>query len=482
MAFAQGHFPNPVLAVLGAACWVWFVRNSNGWVGFFLTVVGNVIAWEISYRGMIPMPLFARFGVEIGISLALAIVFLTDRFVYKRTSSGLGWLVASAVFPCGWVTLDYLNTVFSPTSSWSSIAYSSVGNGSLDQVASLVGWTGLTFLTGWWAVLLANTFSTKPSIKAKSAMGSAGILVLIFVCVFGHLRTVENESDSLNSLQASLIVGPSTYKTDKYLDQVWEYTRGFEQTSERKNQAIAQIKKSKDDFFNLVREEARQGSKLIIWAEANPTISGAEESEWIAEAKSIATEFNVYVGVSLMAFYPQNQTDQPFKSENKLVLIAPNGEVGAHFLKRTLVPGSSHEIGEGDLPLIKTNFGTWTTAICFDMDFPHVIRPSASQADLILAPSNDWHEVAEIHSRMARLRSIENGCFMVRPTKDGISSVTNACGQLIASQKTNRTEQSILRASITPHRKSTFYSLIGDLFSWVCIFSWILLIVVRVRK
>ena len=87
----------------------------------------------------------------------------------------------------------------------------------------------------------------------------------------------------------------------------------------------------------------------------------------------------------------------------------------------------------------------------------------------LLAPSNDWPEAQATHARMARLRAIEQGFALVRPTKDGTTLVTDAtgrwCGHLTLAD--NRTGSIVVDVPFA-HRW-TMYAMIGDAFSWLCV-------------
>ena len=196
--FCQGHFSSPALAVIGCVSWIWLARNGNAWLAFVLIAVGNVFAWQFAYNGMVPMPAIARYGVFTGMSLAFSFVFLVDRWVVRRGDSGRKWLWTTLAFPCGYVAFDYSVTVFSPTGSWSSIAYAYVGTPP-DQLASLVGWTSLTFLTGFSAALLVNSITAGVANSSRIRYLSIAVITLLAAVTFGSIRASESFADSLAS-------------------------------------------------------------------------------------------------------------------------------------------------------------------------------------------------------------------------------------------------------------------------------------------
>ncbi|HBE71865.1 MAG TPA: hypothetical protein DDW52_27300 [Planctomycetaceae bacterium] len=103
------------------------------------------------------------------------------------------------------------------------------------------------------------------------------------------------------------------------------------------------------------------------------------------------------------------------------------------------------------------------------MDFPQIVASVDAETDAILAPSNDWTEAGPTHSRMARLRGIENGCWVIRPTKDGVSSLSDPYGRVHTSQLTDRLESSVLRCEASLEGVTTPYAYVGDTFAWMCL-------------
>jgi len=109
-------------------------------------------------------------------------------------------------------------------------------------------------------------------------------------------------------------------------------------------------------------------------------------------------------------------------------------------------------------------------AICFDMDFPDLIRRAGLQrADLILAPSSDWREIDPVHTRMALFRGIENGCSVVRQTNKGLSAAADWQGRVLARGDFFQARRHVMVAQVPTRGTSTIYSKVRDLFAYLCI-------------
>ena len=109
-------------------------------------------------------------------------------------------------------------------------------------------------------------------------------------------------------------------------------------------------------------------------------------------------------------------------------------------------------------------------AICKDMDFPRTVRGDArSGVQLMIVPASDFNRDGWIHARIAILRGVENGFAMLRSTFDGLHSVTDAQGRVVASADTSRSGTVVLTAVVAPGNGPTLYTHIGDVFAWACV-------------
>jgi apolipoprotein N-acyltransferase len=116
-------------------------------------------------------------------------------------------------------------------------------------------------------------------------------------------------------------------------------------------------------------------------------------------------------------------------AENKVHIIDPNGEI---VLTHVKYGGNDFEgslKGDGVLQTVDTPYGKLSAVICWDADFPTVIKQAGEQnVDLLFVPANDWREVKDIHAGMATFRAVENGMSIFRQTGEGVSVVVDAYG------------------------------------------------------
>ncbi len=465
LTLSQGRWAVPLCAWLAPIFLIRYVRHSSvAWaLGGF--VVANVAAWEAAYFGTVPLPLPARIGLFTGLALVLGVVFLADRWAAKRSAG----ILATLVLPCGWAAFDFLVGLLSPNGTWGSIAYTFTEQLPLAQVVSVTGWTGLTFLIGWMGTTVNRSWEQGGTSWRGSTLFVGSLLVVLLL---GGLRLVMTPGVP-QTLRAAAVVAPGTFETE-HIEELWRYTRGVELSPAGVELARARIAESLDEHFDLVRREARAGAELVVWAEANASLTEAEEAGWLQLAQRVAREESIYLGMGATVFRPETRE----RTKNTLVLVGPDGAIEWRFLKATRVPGTGNVKGDGVLPRLDTDHGRWSAAICFDLDFPILIRQAGlMDADLLLAPSNDWPEVREIHLRMHVLRAIEQGFTLFRPTKDGISAAVDPYGRVLARLDTEFSPEKVMVVNLPVQGVTTVYSRLGDAFSWLCVVAFVGLLV-----
>lgn len=473
LAFGQGHFPNGALVIVGMILWIRFFRLATPWLAILLLTTCNLLVWEWAYAGMVPMPNFARIGMFSAISLVFAMLFFADRWISLRSDS----LWATLVLPSGWVTFDLLSARFSPGGTWASIAYSFSNDVTLSQLASLAGWTCITFFVVWLAAVI-NWIWDRWTVSRVFNRNGISLIAVVTTLVLAFCIVRIGSGKSGTPVRIACIVAPNTF-TDEYVNDVWAYTRGIDVEEKSTDRAIKRIGQSKEEHFAMVEKALAFEPEIVVWPEANAVMTTAEEASWVERAKEIAVMNKVYVGMGMIIFRPGTG----LRTLNKFVLVDPAGNLAMDTLKATRVPGSLNAKSDGILPAVDSKVGRLSAAICFDMDFPQLIAQAGKKKiDLFFAPSNDWLEVRDIHSQMAKMRSIEQGFALVRPTKDGTTIVTDSTGRTVGSMLTTDNATGMIVTDIVARHRKTLYSIIGDTFAYLNALMFLVLIVYASRK
>jgi apolipoprotein N-acyltransferase len=201
-----------------------------------------------------------------------------------------------------------------------------------------------------------------------------------------------------------------------------------------------------------------------------------DEPALIQRAGALAREAGIYLDMGLAVFLPD--AGKPPFLEDEAVLLDPTGHVVWTYEKSHPAPGEQGLFvpGDGKVPLVDSPYGRLANVICFDADFPGMIRQAGQAgADLLLAPSDDWQAIDPSHTQAATFRAIENGFSLVRQASKGLSMAVDYEGRVLSATDYFTTDQQVIVAYVPMHGVRTIYATIGDLFAWLCIIGLVAL-------
>ena len=129
------------------------------------------------------------------------------------------------------------------------------------------------------------------------------------------------------------------------------------------------------------------------------------------------------------------------------------------------VAGRVPRVELGTAVLLPARGHLLSTAICYEVVFPDLVRGTARGADLLTTITNDaWfgHTSAPYqHFEMARMRAIEQGRYLVRSANTGISGIVDPYGRVLI--RTNLFETVAVVGEARFVQAKTVYATIGDL-------------------
>ena len=154
-------------------------------------------------------------------------------------------------------------------------------------------------------------------------------------------------------------------------------------------------------------------------------------------------------------------------------LYRPGAPVGI-YLKKRMVPGLEAEYVPGTAELV-TRIGGLPAgiAICKDMDFAQDLRLYGRRdVGLMLVPAWDFDRDAYLHGRMAIVRGVENGFAVARSASQGLMTLSDAHGRIVAERRTTHAP-GMLVGDLPTGRGGTVYSRIGDVFGQGMVAAWL---------
>lgn len=124
---------------------------------------------------------------------------------------------------------------------------------------------------------------------------------------------------------------------------------------------------------------------------------------------------------------------------------------------------------QGKDPLSLKGRLTMGVSICYEETFSHVIRKHVQRdCDLLINLTNDNYYphslLPEQHFTHARLRTVENGCALLRACNTGVTAAIDSLGRIIDrfGEKRDEFKCGVLQCTLVPYRYKTLFSIWGD--------------------
>ncbi len=439
------------VALAGWLAPVLLMRYFRGRRRWLATLPAIPLLWAVSYFnkvgvwGMDPALEAALLGIA---ALPMLAALTLDRFTARRLTG----VWRSLVFPAAYVTLDYalsflpLGTVFSP-------AVGQLGNLALAQTASLAGIWGIEFLM-LWAAPVANALweeGFQPGSTRRAAILYA--VCLAAALIYGGLRLDLLRPQSTTVRVAGVTVAHPRNYWDELIDAG---------TPEEKAQALApEFQAIEDSLFAESERAAQSGAKVIFWSEADAFLLPEHQAAFLQRAHDFAVEHQVYL---MPAYQALRYGDT--SGYNGLTMFTPQGEIAYSYEKTKSWYATT---SDGVLHSVDTPYGRISSAVCFDMDFPALIRQAAQQqVDLFLVPAFDTYQASPYHTEVGLLRSVEDGFATVRMVNEGTSMAVDNRGLVLAVQDFFTTPERVMLVDLPTRGVSTLYGRLGDWLAWGC--------------
>ena len=455
LAFSNGSLTIPLATWLAPVFVLRFSRTQKPIRGLALVFLAHIVAYAIAWSTMMPMSGLLDFLIYVSfLSVLFGVLNWLPYFADRLISHRLPGFLATLVFPLTWTTVEFLYARLTPFATWGSLAYTQHNNLPLVQIISITGIWGLVFLITWFAPVVNWAWEQDFEWSKIRGRGSIYVGILALVLLFGGLRLVVLSPNS-ETVQVATIVGLSEIEA---LLPWAEF--GFDDPDRRRDYL-----EILDYYLERTREQARAGAEIVIWQEAAVYVFADDEEMFIQRGADLAREEGIYL---LMAFITEIKDRHGEIIENQVVWIGPDGKVIWQYVKSIPALGEAALAGEGVVPVGRTPYGDISSAICYDMDSPSLIRQAGrAGADLTLVPAHDTG-ITTIHTPMAAFRAIENGFSMVRATGEGVSAAYDYQGRVLATTNSFTSPEAAMVAHVPTLGTRTIYSVIGDLFALLC--------------
>src|SRR5208337_2107849 len=148
------------------------------------------------------------------------------------------------------------------------------------------------------------------------------------------------------------------------------------------------------------------------------------------------------------------------KRFNEARMYSANGALVATYDKHHMVPGFEDMDQPGTrITVLDQPSGVWGIQICMDMDFPRLSREyGAKGVGLLLEPAWDFNLDGWLHGRMAVMRGVESGFTIARAAKQGLLTVSDDRGRILAQQEAASVRFASLLATAPIRHDDTLYA------------------------
>jgi apolipoprotein N-acyltransferase len=369
------------------------------------------------------LPLIYGLAAYQALMFALSVLFM--RALYRRFPGA----VAVLGFAIMTVATDYLRGLTSPNGSFGALGYTLADVVPLLQTASLAGVGGLTFLAAAIPAGLA-VLCVKP--RDATAL-LAWALPVLAALLYGFWQLAQPSGPTLRIALLS---------DDRYAGRV------FHDPAAGPEIAAA--------FARQVAAAAAQKPAAIVVPE-----------KMLAAGASLTPPPGSVVVAGLDVPAPQA------RRLNIAALYRPDAPVRT-YLKKRMVPGLEAEYVPGQAELVTEIDGQRVgIAICKDMDFAGDLRLYGRRdVGLMLVPAWDFDRDAYLHGRIALVRAVENGFALARSASQGLMTLSDAHGRIVAERRTTR-GPAMLAGDLPTGRGATVYSRSGDVFAQAMVAVWL---------
>ncbi len=232
------------------------------------------------------------------------------------------------------------------------------------------------------------------------------------------------------------------------------------------------------EYAGEIRRATPAGTELIVLPEKVGRVSENVLPEVDALFASVAAATGATIDIGLV-----RRTSSGALNSSRV--YSPNGTVPANYDKHHLLLGVEPEQpgNPNERVLLSLQSSRAGLEICKDMDFPQLSREYARDgANLLLVPAWDFDLDRWLHARMAVLRGIENGFALARAGRNGLLTLSDSRGRILAEKATVPGEFVSLSGRLSVAYEQTFYTRTGDWFAWLCVSGLVVLLITRVKS
>jgi apolipoprotein N-acyltransferase len=441
------------------------VRGVSARTGFILGLLTGIVHYAgtvywtsgtVATFGGVPwlVAVPVAFLLVLYMSLYVALASAASAMLIRRFG-----VAGLALAPATWVAAEYARAHVFGGFPWIPLGNAVVSLLPIAQLASVTGVYGVSWLLALLHALIAIMAMTTG--RGRIVAAATAILLLLGVSLWGSARLRDNRlTREGEPLRVALVQGnvPQTEKWDP-----------------------AQAGTIFERYLRMTRAVAGEGAQLIIWPESATPFYFDEDPRSAVRVRQLVSQ----IRTPLLFGTDEIEAGSPPKYFNSAFMLDETGATAAVYRKVFLVPFGEY-VPFGTLlsfvgPLVDAvsafspgqrvtmlpvNGHMISTAICYEVVYPHLIRDGVLQgAELLTTITNDaWYGETSApwqHFDLATMRAIEQGRYLARAANTGISGIVDPYGRVLL--RTGLFETIAPVGDVRFLRERTLYARIGDL-------------------
>jgi apolipoprotein N-acyltransferase len=403
------------------------------------------------YRLVMPLR-FVIVAIAAQTLLWVFLILATRRVVVRYQA---WWTVF--VYPVLWVAMDTLMAALLPDGNWGSLAYSQGDILPILQITSLFGTAGLLFLIALIPSALALAIAYGRSLRHGWIAYAVTALLLGSSTLYGILRLQRQVSGVETTFGIVSIDDPIGLK-----------------------ESAAYASNILQEYDRHVVDLAAQGAQVIVLPEKIAMLTPARAAQWQQHFSAVAAQNHVWLEVSV-------GIDDGTRPLNWAWLFTPEGTLAASYQKHHMAPPERRDryISGTEYSVQTIDGYAYGLAICKDMHFAALGRAYGQRhVAVMLVPAWDFDYLdGWMEARTTVVRGIENGYVVVRASREGLLTVSDAYGRILAERPSSDLPGRILLIKATvANPLPTLYTRIGNVLGWLCVAGAVVLLSLNRRR
>jgi apolipoprotein N-acyltransferase len=439
------------LAWVAPAAVLLLVLRAKPGTGGRLALAAGLLATSVLLpylRSLMPTP------IAVAIIVAMALLWRTTANTTRRAIERWHTAWAFLAFPTLWVGVDTLMAAILPDGNVLSYAYTQAAVLPVVQVAAVAGVGGVLFILMLANASLASLLGPRPRLPGTASFVSVVVALLAVVLLTGIRRVPRSIPDA-----------PVTFGLAAIDDAIGV------------NATARHARTIRDQYDAHIATLAAARASVVVLPEKIAVLSAAQAAEWEQHFGNMARRHGVWLELGVAV-------DSTDGRRNLAWLFDPQGVRVARFHKHYMAPPERRDLPGRDFVTAPVAGTTVGLGICKDMHFAAFGRGyGALRAGAVLVPAWDFGRDAWWAQHATVVRGVENGFVVVRSAREGMLSVSDAYGRVVAERRSAAIPGVTLLATVPVGPPlQTPYTRTGDVLGWLCVVASVVLLLLLRRS